>query len=337
MPDPDARAGLFPALLKHWRRQRGLSQLDLALSADVSARHVSFLETGRSRPSAEMVLQLATTLGVPLRQVNAMLRAAGHDAIYDESDDALPVSVVEALALLKAHHEPFPLVVDRPHVPGAGPEPGGAAAVRGDPGRQRGEGGAGAGELNLARLTFDPDGAQPYLVNFDEVGRELLWRIQREVLADPDDGEMRDLLDELLAMPTVDPDWRHVDFLVPSDPALVLHLRAGDLDLRFLTMITAFQAPQNVAVEHLRIETWFPYDDATAEACRLLGGACRPERSGRGVLALDVGLEVGQALLEVAADHLVHRREDVDEPGHERLRSGHRPARRRWSIRRARG
>lgn len=136
-------------------------------------------------------------------------------------------------------------------------------------------GGAAHG-LNLARLTFDPDGAQPRLVNFDQVGRQLLWRIQREVLADPDDGEIRDLLDELLAMPTVQPDWRHVDLLTPSDPALVLHLRADDLDLRFLTMVTAFQAPQNVAVQHLRIEAWFPYDDATTEACRALGEAIRP-------------------------------------------------------------
>jgi len=278
VPDPDHRAGLFPALLKHWRRQRGLSQLDLALTADVSARHVSFLETGRSRPSAEMVLQLATSLGIPLRQVNAMLRAAGHDPIYDESDDAVPAAVIEALSLLKAHHEPFPLiVVDRTYrvrdlnrgalvllgailgdaVPG-GPVDSTAVAASG---------------LNLARLTFDPNGAQPRVANFDEVGRQLLWRIQREVLADPDDGEMRDLLDDLLAMPTVEADWRHVDLLVPSDPALVLHLRRDDLDLRFLTTVTAFQAPQNVAVEHLRIETWFPYDDATAEVCRALGEA----------------------------------------------------------------
>jgi transcriptional regulator with XRE-family HTH domain len=278
VPDPDHRAGLFPALLKHWRGRRGLSQLDLALTADVSARHVSFLETGRSRPSAEMVLRLATTLGVPLRQVNAMLRAAGHEAVYDESDEGLTPAVVDALTLLKAHHEPFPLiVVDRTYR--VRDLNRGAAlllgAILGD--------GAGtapvdpdviaAQDVNLARLTFDPEGAHGHLVNFDQVGPQLLWRIQREVLADPDDGEMQALLDDLLAMPTVDADWRQVDLSVPSDPAMVLHLRAGDLDLRFLTMVTAFQAPQNVAVEQLRIETWFPYDDPTAAVCRELAGA----------------------------------------------------------------
>lgn len=280
MPDPDHRAGLFPALLKHWRRQRGLSQLDLALAADVSARHVSFLETGRSGASEEMVLRLAATLGVPLRQVNAMLRAAGHAALYDEVDDTLPVPVLEALSLLKRHHEPFPVVIvdhtyrvrDLNHgallVFDAILGNGASDAVSDVPG------GTAVG-LNLARLTFDPAGARPYLVNFSDIGRELLWRIQREVLACPDDAELRDLLDELSAMPTVDPDWRRVDLSVPSEPALVLHLRRDDLDLRFLTMITAFQAPQNLAVEQLRIETWFPYDEATADACRALAGPAR--------------------------------------------------------------
>lgn len=274
MPHPDRRAGLYPALLKHWRRQRGLSQLDLALAADVSARHVSFLETGRSTPSPEMVVQLASALAVPLRQVNAMLRAAGHDPRYDESDGVLPPAVAQAIAVLKAHQEPFPLiVVDRTYrvldlnrgallVVGA--------VLGGSPAPDGTEG------LNLARLTFDPDGARPAIANFEDVGRELLWRIQREVLADPDDGEMQELLDELLALPTVDPSWRQVDLATPSDPALVLHLRNRSVDLRFLTMITSFQAPQNVAVEHLRIETWFPYDDATADACAALAGAAAP-------------------------------------------------------------
>ncbi len=264
MSGTDQRSGLFPAMLRYWRRQRGLSQLDLALAADVSARHVSFLETGRSRPSPEMVLQLGTTLGLPLRHVDAMLRAAGHEPRHGSEDDGLPPTALEALDVMKRHHEPYPLlVIDRAYRV-LDVNRGAAALLATITGPDT------DGAPNLARLTFDPAGAHPYLVNAEEVGRALLWRIQREVLDDPDDDDLRDLLDELLAMPTVDPAWRHVDLAVPSDPALVLHLRVGDVELRFLTMVTAFQVPQNAAVEAVRIETWFPYDSETAAVCRAL-------------------------------------------------------------------
>jgi transcriptional regulator with XRE-family HTH domain len=268
VPESDAHTGLFPALLRHWRRRRGLSQLDLALTADVSARHLSFLETGRSNPSAEMVLRLATALDVPLRHVNNMLRAVGHAAVYDEADEVLPPVVVDALALVKEHHEPFPLmVIDRAYR--IRDVNRGALAVLGASLGGAVEATAVIG-LNLARLVFDPAGAQPHLVNFADVGRDLLWRVQREVLDFPDDDDLRDLLDDLLAMPTVAPDWRRADLTSTSDPAHVVHLRTGDLNLRFLTMVTAFQAPQNLSVEQLRIETWLPADDATAAACRAL-------------------------------------------------------------------
>jgi transcriptional regulator with XRE-family HTH domain len=286
MPTSPTRGGLIPALLKQWRAQRGMSQLDLAIAADVSARHVSFLETGRSTPGPEMVMRLGAVLGVPLRQVNVMLVAAGHPPAYQESSGELPEPVIEAVQLLKAHHEPFPLVVidrcyrvlDLNHgalavVSALLGLPVPTVAVPTDEVAALG--------LNLARLTFGPDGAQPYLVNFDDVGRELLWRIQREVLADPDDGELHDLLDELLAMPTVSADWRQVDLSVPSGPSLVLHLRRDELDLRFLAMVTAFQVPQDVAVEHLRIETWLPFDESTADACRSLDVARRELPEGR--------------------------------------------------------
>ncbi len=100
----------------------------------------------------------------------------------------------------------------------------------------------------------------------------MLWRLQREVLEDPDDGPLAALLEELLASDAVDPAWRAVDLTAPSLPTLVVHLRRGDLDLRFLTTVTVFQAPQNVQVAELRMEAWYPQDAATAEACRRLAG-----------------------------------------------------------------
>lgn len=263
--------GLFPALLKHWRGQRGLSQLDLALAADVSPRHVSFLETGRSSPSREMVHRLGRTLDVPLRHINAMLLAAGHEAAFGESAEALPAAVMQSLSLLKSKVEPYPfIVVDRLYRVREMND--GARAVLGAllPGvvdlvRRP--------EINLARETFGL--FRPAIVNFEEVGRALLWRMHREMLAEPDDGALRALLEEILRLPTVPDHWRNVDLSVPSDPALVLHVRHGEMELRFLNMITAFHAPQNVGLEELRIEIWLPSDAVTERAVEAL----RPPRS----------------------------------------------------------
>ena len=266
----DPNAGLFPALLKHWRGQRGLSQLDLAVAAEVSSRHISFLETGRSAPSPEMILRLTAALDVPLRHVNAMLQAAGHAPVYPEAEpgEALPPEVAEALRLMKTHHDPFPLVVINRSYEIVDLNMG-ALALFGAAVPALAEAPSLDG-LNLVRLSFDPQGAQPLLANFEELGRTLLWRIQREVLAEPERGPLRELLDEVLAMPTVSEDWRQADLSVPSSPAVMIHLRVGEQVLRFLTMVTALQAPQTVALDELRIETWFPSDAATAEACHAL-------------------------------------------------------------------
>lgn len=272
MPDADRTAGLFPALLKHWRATRGLSQLDLALAADVSSRHISFLETGRSSASAEMVLRLAATLDVPLRHTNAMLRAAGHAPVYPEPmpGEALPASVQAAIDLLKAHHEPFPaMVIDRTYRlldtnAGASAMLDALVTARGD---------ESARETNLARLTFEPTGGPVFIDNFDEVGRALLWRIQREAMADPDHGPLRELLDEILSLETVDPQWRHIDPTVPAEPSVEVRLRVGEATWSFTVLVTAVQAPLTVALDEVRIEMWFPNDDATAHGCRALVGS----------------------------------------------------------------
>ena len=259
--------GLFPALLKHWRHSRGLSQLDLALAADVSSRHISFLETGRSTPSPEMVLVLGNTLGVPLRHIDEMLTAAGHDAIYDSEDEGLPESVQIALDLLASHHEPYPLIaIDRLYnvvTTNSGADLLFDVLFADSP----------VDRSNLARLTFDPEGAHHYIVNFAEVGRDLLWRIQREILASPDDGDLRDLLDELLAMPTVGSEWREVDLSAPSEPTLVVRVKKDDVEARFISTATTFAAPQNSRVDGLYIETWFPADEPTRQLFELFTGA----------------------------------------------------------------
>lgn len=259
-------------LLKQWRSQRGLSQMDLAIAADVSARHISFIETGRSLPSVEMVLLLGATLGVPLRQVNTMLIAAGHGPAFDETSEMIPAPVADALRLLKSHHEPYPVFVVNHTYDILDLNDGAVAVIAAvlgiDSAVSPDVAGVSVAGLNLAKATFDPDVAQPFIVNFDEVGRQLLWRIQRQALANPEDDRLGALLEDLLAMPTVAANWRSVDLSVTSDPVVTVHLRSGDIEMRFLTTITTFQAPQNIAVEQLLIEHWFPFDDETAGVCR---------------------------------------------------------------------
>lgn len=269
MGDTDRVGGLFPALIKHWRARRGLSQLDLAIAAGVSSRHISFVETGRSIPSAEMVLRLASALDVPLRHRNAMLRAAGHEPVYPEPSvgEALPSSVRHAIDVLKSHHEPFPLIViDRSYRVLDTNES--AAMLLGSLLPQAGD--LAGGLTNLARVTFDPAAGRTLIVNFDEVGRELLWRIQREVLADPDDGPLRELLEDVLAMGTVADDWRRIDPTAASTPTVELQVRVGEQTWSFTVLVTVLQAPLAVVLDELRIEMWIPNDQVTAEGCRAL-------------------------------------------------------------------
>lgn len=261
---PASRGALFPALLKHWRQRSGLSQLDLSITADVSSRHISFLETGRASPSAEMVLRLATALSVPLQDINAMLHAAGHGPAYPEGGE-LPPAVSGALKLMKEQH-PFPLfVMDRSYRvldQNAGADRLIQALFPADAAPP-------ANEFNLALMTFHP-ALQDVIVNFEHLGQAVLWRLQREVLTTPQDAGLRAVLNAALASPTVSDGWRNVDLAVPATSVLEIHLRMDALDLRFLTTLTVFQAPQVVSLEALRVETWFPVDEATSAACRAL-------------------------------------------------------------------
>ena len=258
-------SNLFPALIKHWRNRRGLSQLDLALTAGVSARHLSFLETGRAHPSRAMILRLATALSVPLRDQNALLVAAGLTEAYAEpgAEAALAGPVHEAVEHMLAHHEPYPMVVMNRLYDILRTNAGAAALLP----RVVAEPAALAGRPNALRMLFDPRQGRPFVLEWERVARALLQRLHREVLERANDDALADLLREALAYPGVPLDWQQPDLGAPSEPCLAIRLRTPDLELAFLTTITVFSAPQNLTLDELRIESYWALDDVTRRAC----------------------------------------------------------------------
>jgi transcriptional regulator with XRE-family HTH domain len=259
---------IFSALLRHWRTRRGMSQLDLALAAEVSSRHVSFLETGRAQPSREMVLLLAATLDVPLRDQNVLLVAAGFAPAFTEPglEDGMPPAIGHAIERMLTHHEPFPMAVmtrtyDLMKINQAGGRVLSTMVL--DP--------AALGHPpNLMRALFDPRLTRTFVIDWERTARELLSRLHRESLGRPGDEALSSLVGTLLEYPDVPAEFRQADFTAPNEPAFTLRLQRGDLKLAFLTTVTAFNAPQNITLEELRIESYFPLDDATASACRRL-------------------------------------------------------------------
>ncbi len=247
-----------------------MSQLDLASAAEVSARHISFLETARSGPSREMVLVLAETLSVPLRDRNAMLRAAGFPAAYPEPGvDELLVGPLGAIVdVMLAHHEPLPmLVVGR-----------GYEVVRAN---------LAAGRLlallgvdvvdtvDLVRLLLTPQ-VRSCMPRLAEVVADVARRLQREVLHHPLDDRLAALLAEVLDDPAVADDWRRSDPASDDEPMLGLDFAFGDQALSFVTAITSFSTAASVTLDELRIESWFARDEATAAFCAALAGANGP-------------------------------------------------------------
>jgi transcriptional regulator with XRE-family HTH domain len=254
----------FGSRLRWWRARRGLSQLDLAGAAGTTQRHVSFLESGRTQPSREMVLRLAAALDVPLRQHNALLLAAGFAPAWRESDLAAPelAMVNQALDHMLAQQEPFPaVVVDRRwNVLRANAGAGWLTAFLTEPSPAP----TSPGTVNLAEWLISPAGLRPLLVNWPEVAIYFLRGVQADAIADGTE-ETADLLQRLLAYPGV-PDLSHVPALeeLPS-PVLAMHFRKVQTSLRLFTTIATLGTPQDVTVQELRIECFFPADEATSQ------------------------------------------------------------------------
>lgn len=257
-------AKLFSALLKFWRRRRGLSQLDLALAADVSARHVSFLESGRSEPSEEMVLRLLATLDVPLRDQNEVLRAASFAPRFPEPDMTdIDPSIELAITRMMQQQEPLPLTVMTTDYD----------IVRGNRAAVSvfkhftSDTGLSTARVNLFDHVFDPRLGRSFIKNWDTLGRRMVARLHRDALLRGSDARLWTLLERVLAYPNVPQAWRQPEFANMCEATCPLILERGALTMQFLTTITAFSAPQNVTVEEMRIESYFALDEATRIAC----------------------------------------------------------------------
>ena len=240
-------------LLREWRQRRHLSQLDLANLAGVSSRHISFIETGRSTPSREMVLHLAEELDVPLRERNALLVAAGYAPTYRatnfEADEMRPVR--EAVERVLTSYSPYPaLVVNRMWELVAAND--GALALT--------EGASPdllAPPLNVMRLALHPDGIASRIVNFSEWSAHLLHRLRRQFVLTRD-AAVGELYAELRGYPGVAPDESHIEGEDPSALAVPLRIRTGDGERTFISTVTTFGTAVDITLAELSIEAFLP-------------------------------------------------------------------------------
>jgi transcriptional regulator with XRE-family HTH domain len=260
-----SQSGIGP-LLQYWRRSRHLSQLALANEAQVSPRHLCFIETGRAKPSREMVLLLADALQVPLRERNGLLLAAGFAPIYKETSlDAPELAAVRgALDAIMQQQEPFPAVIMNRRWDILGTN--GAAT------RFFGylTGAATSGPGNVVRMMFDPAGLRPLVSNWDAVAQALIRRIHREAVGGAADDVMRGLLDEVFAYPGVPAHWRAPDLATPLVPVVPIAFRKDHRTFNFFSTVTTLGTPQDITLQEIRIECFFPADADTGRYAREL-------------------------------------------------------------------
>ncbi|NEA32390.1 helix-turn-helix transcriptional regulator [Streptomyces sp. SID13031] len=243
-------------LLRQWRHRRQLSQLDLAIAADVSARHVSLVETGKSQPSAEMVLRLAEQLDVPLRERNGLLLAAGFAPRYAERPlDSTALSAARAAVerVLRAH-EPYPALAFDRHwdiVMTNRAVPPFLASVAPDLLQP---------PMNLLRLGLDPRGLAALVVNLADVRTVFRSRVRRQLAAAPD-ARLAALYRELLA-PEAPGETRE---LVEAEVVIPMIIRIDGVQLRMFSTITTFGTPLDLTLDELAVESYYPADAETAE------------------------------------------------------------------------
>lgn len=249
-------------LLREWRQRRRVSQLDLALDAEISPKHVSFIESGRAQPSREMILRLAEHLDVPLRERNTLLHAGGYAPVFAERslDDPALAAARAAVELVLKAHEPFPAIaVDRHWSLIAANSAIGFMLEGVDPSLL-------APPTNVLRVSLHPSGLGPRIANFVEWRAHVLERLRRQVDA-TNDAVLKDLLRELREYPV--PDSADASPQPPRDYAGVVvpfELRTPAGTLAFFGTTTVFGTPVDITLSELAVEAFFPADEATARA-----------------------------------------------------------------------
>src|SRR5512142_877219 len=247
-------------LIREWRQRRRLSQLDLAIAANVSARHLSFVETGRSRPTSEMILHLAEHLDVPLRDRNALLLAGGYAPAYPERglDEPELKAVRQALRSVLAGHQPYPAAVVNRWWELVEANSGIALFTQ----NVRAE--LLEPPVNVLRLSLHPNGMAPRIANLPEWRAHLLARLHRQAEA-TGDPRLAGLHDELSGYP-----GGEAARPVPADVVVPLRYRADHAELSFLSITAMVGTPMDVTVEELAIESFYPADEATARDVRFV-------------------------------------------------------------------
>ncbi|RDS82582.1 helix-turn-helix domain-containing protein [Dyella psychrodurans] len=273
---PSAPTTHVGVLLREWRAARRCSQLDLALAADVSARHLSCVETGKSQPSREMIVRLADALDMSLRERNALLVAAGYAPKYPETELSTPAlaQIRRAIEFMINHQEPYPAFLLNRHWDILMAN---RAAARVADFVLRG---ARSPHSNMVRQIFDPNDLRSGIANWEEVAGDLIRHLHNAVSAAPSDAKARALLDEALAYPGVPKQWHTRDPGVAPSPLLTTVFRVDGQQLSFFSTITTFGTPRDVTIDELHIESCFPMDEETVALCKRFArddGSAQPE------------------------------------------------------------
>jgi len=258
----------FGKLLKQWRDRRNISQLDLALNSQVSQRHISFLESGRAKPSQEMILQLARVLEIPLRHQNLMLSAAGFAPIHAETDLSAPemTPVCKAIAFILQQQEPYPaLVIDRYWNLLMTNQ--GATRLLStfiDPNKLQ-DLFCIDGKINLMRVVFDPQGLRSFIVNWEDVAGHLLQRTHREAFSSLESKQSTLLFEELMSYPDALNLWQTLSHFTQHTLLLTMHLKKNDLNWQFFSTIATLGTPYDITLQEIRIECLFPANEETEQ------------------------------------------------------------------------